>query len=475
LREYAVIGGGIGGCATAALLNASGKDVVLFEKEPYLGGCASTFRHGKYRYNTGATTLSGYREEGILKRLFDHVGVQPDLIPSDPAIVIIQGDRIIPRYRDIERFIDALNQHYPHPKHHDFWHLIQTIATQFYSVEGYYYSNASFTKKLVSLCSFSPLLSKFWKYLWSDGRSFIEQFYGRIGSDYLDFLDAQILIVAQVKSDSVNFLTAALALGYTFDANHYPLGGMGSVCETLVSKVDDVRLSNAITSVEISQEGFRLTTVQEKIVVKNIIMGTSHFESSQWFKNDNIKKYYNRYRNLNNYQSAFVLYMSIPNQSGLAHHYQLISNNIIPHTLSKSLFVSVSDPNDKELSPNNTLSITASIHTDTRTWIGISDAEYRQRKEWLSRLIEEWICDTLSINKDTVIQSFAATPKTFGRYLNRTQLGGIPMSRSNLLPRLPSNNTPIKGLYQVGDTSFAAQGWPGVVMGSFNLMRLLDE
>lgn len=32
MREYAVLGGGIGGCASAALLNAHGHDVVLLKK-----------------------------------------------------------------------------------------------------------------------------------------------------------------------------------------------------------------------------------------------------------------------------------------------------------------------------------------------------------------------------------------------------------------------------------------------------------
>jgi len=474
MREYAIIGGGMGGCSAAALLHASGKDVLLLEKEPYLGGCASTFEHSGYRYNSGATTISGYGEGGIVRGLFDRIGVEPNLIESDPAIVVIQGKRVIPRYRDIDRFIDTLNQHYPHPKHHDFWHLIQTITTEFYATEGYYYSNRSLTKKLRSLKSFSPLIVKFWKYLWSDARTFIQQFYGGIDNDYLDFLDAQILIVAQVKSDSVHFLTAALALGYTFDAAYYPIGGMGSVCDSLTSKLPDVRLSHQLIRVEKLNEGFRLITTQGNIDTKNLIMGTSHFESGKFFNEKPFRNYYSRYTPLNTHQSAFLLYMSIPTPSEHHHHYQLIADAIIPHTLSKSLFVSLSDPNDTLISPEGITSITASIHTDTRMWIGLSPSEYRNQKQQLHHLLERWICDTLQINKSDVLHSFAATPKTFGRYINRTQLGGIPMSRSNLLPLLPSNDTPIEGFYHVGDTAYAAQGWPGIVTGSFNLLKLLD-
>jgi len=48
------------------------------------------------------------------------------------------------------------------------------------------------------------------------------------------------------------------------------------------------------------------------------------------------------------------------------------------------------------------------------------------------------------------------------------------LTLANFLPRLPANDTPIKGFYQVGDTAYAAQGWPGVVMGAFNCMRMID-
>ena len=105
IRDYAIIGGGIGGCSIAALLNAKGHDVVLIEKEPSLGGCASTFLRGGNRYNAGATTISGYHEGGIVRRVFETVGITPDVISTDPAITIIQGDKTCVRYRDLERFI----------------------------------------------------------------------------------------------------------------------------------------------------------------------------------------------------------------------------------------------------------------------------------------------------------------------------------------------------------------------------------
>ena len=56
--DVAVIGSGIGGSLISAL-NAD-KNLIMFEKDSNLGGCASTFKkYGNY-YNAGATTFVGY-------------------------------------------------------------------------------------------------------------------------------------------------------------------------------------------------------------------------------------------------------------------------------------------------------------------------------------------------------------------------------------------------------------------------------
>jgi phytoene dehydrogenase-like protein len=84
------------------------------------------------------------------------------------------------------------------------------------------------------------------------------------------------------------------------------------------------------------------------------------------------------------------------------------------------------------------------------------------------------VCDILKIDKKQIIHHMAATPKTFGHFINRTQLGGNAITMKNFLPKLPGNDTSVKGLYHVGDTVYAAQGWPGVMLGVENLRRILD-
>ena len=470
--EYAVVGSGVGGSAIAAYLNAKGKDVVLFEKEPYLGGCSSTFSHGKYSYNTGATTLAGYQGDYIVKEMFDAIKFTPKLIESDPAIVIKQNAKTTPRYKDFEDFLSAVESNYPHPKNRKFWELVYTVNADFYKHHGHYYSNKNIFAKIASLASFIPLGITFQKYLRSSAFDFIDAFFGGIDAEYLQFMESQILIVAQAPTKEINFLTAALSLGYTFNENHYVIGGMSHMFDGMTKNITNVHRKSEIQKIENKNDYFILHTKNDSFEAKKIILNSTVYESGKLFDDVEVKKYYKKYEKLNNYQSSFMLYMTIKSSKKFEHHYQIIKEKKFTHTLSNALFVSFSDEKDNTIVEEGHYSITASIHTDVRFWE--DKATYKTQKKALEKMLLDTIMLELNIDEDEIVQSFAATPKSFAHYINRSQLGGNAITMKNFLPRLPSNDTKIKGLYNVGDTVYAAQGWPGVMLGVKNLARLLN-
>jgi len=477
MKECAVIGGGIGGCSIAALLNARGYDVTLIEKEPTLGGCASTFAHKGSLYNAGATTVSGYFEGGILKKLFDEVDAIPDLIQSDPAIVIVQQGHTIRRTSDMGLFLHDLQNAFPDPSHERFWELVRQIAHAFYTFpHSPYYSNHSFWEKFVSLTSFFPMLREFKTYLFTPAMNVIRHFYPLLDSDYKDFLDAQVMIVAQAHLEEISFFTAAVSLGYTFMPTHYPVGGMGAMCTQLVSHLQDVQTNVSVQTIRQIDKGYQLEGNFGVLQAKSIITATSMFDSASLFADDEIRRYVSSFSRLNNHQSAFVLYMNLSlDTKKYEHHYQIITPSVFPNTLSKALFVSLSEPSDPILGSQGTITLTASLHTDSREWIGLEPSVYKEKKKGLKILLEKTVCDTLGINMEHVLDSFAATPKTFKRYIHRSQLGGNPLKMGLSLFAMPANDSPIKGLYHAGDTVFPAQGWPGVAMGAYNLLRTFRE
>ncbi|DAB29127.1 MAG TPA: phytoene dehydrogenase [Sulfurimonas sp. UBA12504] len=472
MKDFAVVGSGIGGSSIAALLSAKGFDVVLFEKEAYLGGCSSSFSHKGHIYNTGATTLAGYETKGIVKDVFDTIGLVPEMIQTDPAIVVVHNTKVTPRFCDFEKFFAYLDANYPHEKNREFWTLIYEIDAAFYKVQGYYYSNASFFSKLKSLTSFLPLCVKFQKYLRKSAAAFIQNFFTEISEEYIQFMESQILIVSQAGLREINFFTAALSLGYTFHDTYYVRGGMSTLFDAIVKNVHEVHRNAEILSIEKHNSHYSLHTKQGVFEAKKIILNSTVYESAKLFASDEVKNYYKKYEKLDNYQSSFMLYMTIKSEKDFFHHYQLIEKEQIKYTLSNAVFVSFSDKDDIKIAPQGHYSITASIHTDSRFWE--DKAKYKSQKKELESFLFNTITAILKIEKESVITYFSATPKTFKRYINRSQLGGNAVTMKNFLPFLPANDTPLKGLYNVGDSVYAAQGWSGVMLGVKNLDRLLD-
>ena len=71
MKRIAVIGGGLGGLASACTLAARGHSVVLFEKNEWLGGKAAVLEQDGFRFDMGPTILT---LPSVLKRIFAEAG-----------------------------------------------------------------------------------------------------------------------------------------------------------------------------------------------------------------------------------------------------------------------------------------------------------------------------------------------------------------------------------------------------------------
>jgi len=465
MDDFAVIGGGIGGSCSALFLSEKFQ-TTLYEKEPYLGGCSSTFQHKKGFYNAGATTFAGYEKNGTMYELFEKHKVCFERKKLDSALTVIMGSKTIHRYHDRALFLDEINRSFYHPKNKAFYDFIYDISRRFFAIQDYTYSHTSFWDKLSSLTSFKTLFGAFYPYLFTNAHTYINTYFEGIDASYVDYLDNQVLIVAQAKLSSINMLTAALALSYQFLDNYYIYGGMGSIFEGIERVLPRVEKHCFIETIIPQSDHFILQTKRAEFTAKNIVLNASLFDAPSLFKDTQTKHYLKQYEKLNIDLSAFVVYLDVKTSKKLHHHYQIILPNPLPFTISNSIFVSFGDKDDVKMQH----SVTVSVHTKSALW---NHAHCMEQKEELEAIIKKIICDHLGLLEEEILGSFSATPRTFKRFINRTTLGGVPMLKENLIFKLASNNSPIKGLYHVGDTTFAGQGWLGVMMGVRNLQRIL--
>jgi len=457
--DIAVVGSGIGGSLTAAL--TSDKKITLFEKDTNLGGCASTFkRYGNY-YNTGATTLVGYEDNHIVKKQFDQIGLIPNISKSQIAIRVVQDNHTIDRIKNFQDFLKNINEVYPNPNNTQFWEKIHKIDADFWKLKKIYYAKYSL-KRYLKTSGFIAELFKTYRWdLFKSANSFIKEMLGDISEQYKKFIDAQLLITIQTTSSDISVLSLALGLSYPFHDVFYVEKGMGSLIEDIVKDVE-VKKNEAIVKIVQEKNYWILHSNNNQYKTKQLVLNSSIYQTSNLFEDSKIKKYYDSFSFSD--QSAFVVYLTVQSELEFLEHYQFIYDELIPNCISNSFFVSFSRKNDPKLSKNG-YSITISTHTKASLWQNLSGENYEKEKEKTQRfIIEKFLGYFKTVSKKNILKYFSATALTFNRYIGRYNCGGKAIGFKNIT-QMPSCNTPFKNLYNVGDTVFAGQGWPGVALG----------
>jgi phytoene dehydrogenase-like protein len=455
--DVAVVGSGIGGSLIASL--NTNKNIALFEKDNNLGGCASTFNKGKYYYNTGATTLVGYEDGHILKKQFDAIDLQPNIQKSSIAIRVIQNNKTIDRVKDFEAFLENIEKYYPNKNNHIFWKKIKDIDEKFWQLQKVYYGKYSLKKYIQTAAFLSELITTYSFDIFKSAKGFIKEILGDIPKEYQQFLDAQLLITIQTTSKDISLLSMALGLSYPFHDVFYVNGGMGSLIEDIVKNIE-VKKNEEITKIIQDGNNYILHSKKGEYKTKQLILNSSIYQSAELFENKEIQNYYKSFSFSD--QSAFVVYLTLDKPYDFLEHYQFIYDECLPNCISNSFFVSFSKADDEVLSKNGT-SVTISTHTKANFWRYLAD--YKKVKlETQEDIINKFLNYFTNLKKENIVKSFSATSFTFNRYINRYNCGGKAIGFKNFT-QLPSCNTPFKGLYNVGDTVFAGQGWPGVALG----------
>ncbi len=464
--NIAVVGSGIGGSLIASL-NAN-KNIALFEKDKNLGGCASTFRKTGNYYNTGATTLVGYEDGHILKKHFDTIGIVPNVSKSKVAIRVVQEKRTIDRVKDFDTFLENIEQTYPNKNNKLFWNKIKQIDEKFWQLKKIYYGKYSFQRYLKTTSFIGELLQTFRFDLLKSADSFIKTTLGDISQEYQNFIDAQLLITIQTTSKNISLLSLALGLSYPFHDVFYVYGGMGSLIEEILKDIE-VKKSEEIKKIIKDGKNYILQSKKNEYRTKQLILNSSIYQSAELFENKEIQKYYNSFSFSD--QSAFVIYLTLDKKYDFLEHYQFIYNESLPNCISNSFFVSFSKSDDEILSQNGT-SVTISTHTKANFWRYLVNYD-KTKEETTHYILNKFLEYFTSLKKENITKIHSATSFTFNRYINRYNCGGKAIGFHNIT-QLPSCNTPFDGLYNVGDTVFAGQGWPGVALGVDVLQKELN-
>ncbi|MRS04771.1 FAD-binding protein, partial [bacterium] len=88
--DVIVIGAGLGGLSSGALLAHQGRRVLVLEQSNRVGGCCSTFEKNGFHCDVGASIVEIIQPiEKVFKLLGTELHKELDLIPCDPIMSFI--------------------------------------------------------------------------------------------------------------------------------------------------------------------------------------------------------------------------------------------------------------------------------------------------------------------------------------------------------------------------------------------------
>ena len=473
-----IVGAGIGGLTTAALLLRAGYEVVVLEAHIYPGGSAGTFYHKGYRFDAGATLAGGFSAGGPHARVAESLGLEWPISPVDPAWVVH-----LPDGRDVTQWADPAawqaERQRAFPASEPFWRRQERLADIAWDISSrpFPWPPRSPADLLTLGLALRPATLGALPYLHSTVADLV-----RDGDPLLRlFLDAQLLISAQTTAAHAGALYGSAALDLPRRGVNHVHGGIGALASTLVAwiranggevhyrqHVERIEAGRGRRAVVHTRRGLSLTA---DVVIANVtpwalrdLLGP---DAPPALRNDVAR--------LRPTWGAFTLYLGLDAAAlppGLPDHHQVVVDAARPLGEGNSVFLSLADAADEARAPAGMRAMTLSTHTEVAAWWelrqGPDESAYLARREAYAERLIAAAERAIPGLRGAIRLQLTGTPVTFQFYTRRPlgMVGGFAQM-SIFAARGPQ--TGLDNLWLVGDSVFPGQSTAGVTLGAMRV------
>ncbi|EDX84424.1 C-3',4' desaturase CrtD [Synechococcus sp. PCC 7335] len=492
-KKVVVIGAGIGGLTTAALLAHRGYQVKVFDQAIVPGGCASTFKRQGFTFDVGATQVAGLEAGGIHYQIFKELSIEiPPASECDPACaVFLPGEtEPISVWRDPERWKAERERQFPGSA--AFWAFMKALfdfSWRFQQRDPILPPrNIWDAWQLAKALRPDTLLTV--PFTFSTVGDILKG-YGLYENRRLrTFLDMQLKLYSQTTADKTAVLYAATALGVS-QAPHglfHLKGSMQVLSDRLLAALErdggEIHMRHLAEAIEV--ENGRPTQVRITDKKGNTwLEAADHVVANVTVQNlvkltdsERMSGYERRVEQLPSASGAFVIYLGVK-QSAIPKdcppHLQFLYDYDGPIAENNSLFVSVSRAGDSR-APAEKATIIASSFTDVKTWYDGDQETYKAMKETYTQTAISRLKDYFDLRLENLVHVEAATPRSFETFTGRSQgiVGGIGQRVPTFGPFGFATRTPIQNLWLVGDSTHPGEGTAGVSYSALTAVRQIE-
>jgi phytoene dehydrogenase-like protein len=536
MAKIVVVGAGIGGATTAALLAKRGHQVIVFDQAIVPGGCASTFQRRGYIFDVGATQVAGLEPGGIHHRIFSELEIDlPPATECDPACAVFLPGETTPIsvWRDPQRWQTEREQQFPGSE--TFWSLLQKlfeISWQFQSRDPVLPPRNFWDigQLLAAVRPDTLLTLPFTLATVGDALNWLGL---RNNRRLRLFLDLQLKLYSQVTASETALLYAATALGVSQAPQglYHLNGSMQTLVDRLIASLErdggKLFMRHQVTEIQTDSKGATGVAVTNNktgeswvesadYVVANVpIQNLAEMVTSASISSQNSIAYgatcghvwsevasdpcvagrgaidrpsaakswgWQNYRRgtakLPTPSAAFVIYLGVDRSAippDCPPHLQFLYDEQGVIGENNSLFVSVSKEGDGR-APAGKATIIASSFTDPNKW-DAPDADVAAMKaEYIKGAIDR-LSTFFQLSPEYIEVCEAGTPQTFEKFTGRYRgyVGGVGQRVATFGPFGVANRTPIDGLWLVGDSTHPGEGTAGVSYSALTVVRQIDQ
>lgn len=478
-----IIGSGIAGLTSAALLSQAGYKVIVLERDVHPGGCAAGFSEAGYQFAVGATVAMGFEKGGIHRSIYDRLGLEARYVNVSPAMRVHLPDRKLELKTTHQNWLAEIQDKFPGQTQEKraFWQEVFRLAKALYHASSRFpvmpfkhLRDVLDTTKAANFGMLEVLLK-----LRQTVQDRLEAF-NITDPSHQAFIDGQLLDSMQTTSDSCVATNGALALDIYRYGCQYKIGGLESVARDLSGYIEakggQVQYSTRVKSILQEGKDVRGVVTNQSEIHAPVVISAIPLENTSSLLEAASTDMQQRAQHQPAMWGAFTLYLGVDERClpKDAFFYEQVTDIGHYHD-GGNLLISISPSWDRSRAPEGKRAITVSTHVNAKDWLDLArdKVAYAKAKHTLEQCLLDQIARALPNIRQGIEVFKSGSPKTFKNFTLRAggSVGGFPQTLNHANFAAPSHRTDIQGLFLAGDTIFPGQGTIGVTISGFNAAR----